>query len=354
MARIGVIGAGAVGGSLAGFMTQGGEDVTLVDPWREHVEAMRTHGLLLDGLRGEHRVPVNAIHTDELDRIEGQFDILIVAVKSYDTRWATELMLPFVKDDTWVVSPQNGINELQIAPIVGAHRTVGCVTTISVAAMEPGHVTRTGSFSQSLQGKPIDFRVGELNGQVTARAEELARLFEPAGRTIVIDDLWGERWTKLCTNSMANPTAAMTGLASYEMRADERARRLMLKLGIETITVGRSMGYRVRPPLEEFELEDMERAATLGHAELEERFTGKPPAIPGRPSMAQDVIKGRPTEIDHINGFVVEQGRRIGVPTPFNAAIVPVVKGVESGEFQVGVENVERVESIARAEVARG
>ena len=120
MTRIGVIGAGAIGGSLGGSMALNGEDVTLVDTWRENVDTMRDTGLLLDGSAGEHRVEVNALHTDDLDHLSGSFDILIVAVKSYHTKWAVELMSPYIHEDTWVVSPQNSINELQIAPMVGA------------------------------------------------------------------------------------------------------------------------------------------------------------------------------------------------------------------------------------------
>ena len=258
-------------------------------------------------------------------------------------------MLPFITEDTWVVSPQNGINELQIAPIVGAERTLGCVTTISAAMMEPAHVTRTDSMAQALQTEPICFRVGELDGRVTERVERLAELFGPAGRTVVTEDLWGERWTKLSTNCMANPISAMTGLPSYDMRADDRARRTMFKIAVEAIRVGRAMGYRVKAPIGDFTLEDLRQAATEGHPSLEETFVGKPQKIPGRPSMAQDVIKGRPTEIDYLNGFVVEQGRRVGVPTPYNSAAVAVVKGIEAGEFDVGLENIGRVESMARA-----
>ena len=347
-----MIGVGAIGGSLAGFMALEGEDVTFIDQWRENVEAMRRNGLVLDGAVGEYRVEVDAFHTDELDRLDKldkKFDILVVAVKSYDTRWATELMLPFIEDDAWVVSCQNGINELQIAPIVGARRTVGCVPTISANMAEPGRITRTSSLAQSLQTDPICFSVGELDGRVTPRVEELARLFQPAGRTIITEDLWSERWTKLATNCMANAVSAMTGLASYEMRANERSRKMMLKCGIEAVKVGRASGYNVKSPVGSFTLEDLERAATVGHPEFEEAFIGEPPAIPGRPSMANDVIKGRPTEIDHLNGFAVEQGKRIGVPTPYNEAAVAVIKGIEAGEPHVGLGNLDRVESMVRA-----
>jgi 2-dehydropantoate 2-reductase len=350
MTSIGIIGVGAIGGSLSGFMALHGEDVTFIDPWRENVEAMRQSGLLLDG-SVEGRVTDMAVHhTDELGELpeDTRFDVLIVAVKSYDTRWATTTMLPFITDETWIVSPQNGINELQIAPIVGAERTVGCVTTISAGMMEPAHITRTDSMAQALQTEPLCFSVGELDGRVTDRVERLAELFAPAGRTVVTEDLWGERWTKLSTNCMANPISAMTGLPSYDMRANDEARVTMFRLAAEAVRVGRAMGYHVKAPIGGFTLEDLERAAVNGHPALEEKFVGKPQKIVGRPSMAQDVIKGRPTEIDYLNGFVVEQGLRIGVPTPYNSAATALVKGIEAGEFDVGLENLARVESMAR------
>ena len=351
MTSIGIIGVGAIGGSLAGFMALDGEDVTFIDPWRENVDAMRRSGLILDGSVEGRVTDMAAYHTDELGQIpkDRKFEVLIVAVKSYDTPWATRAMLPFITEDTWVVSPQNGINELQIAPIVGAERTLGCVTTISAAMMEPAHITRTDSMAQALQTEPICFRVGELDGRMTERVERLAELFRPAGRTVVTEDLWGERWTKLSTNCMANPISAMTGMSSYDMRADDRARRVMFKIAVEAIRVGRAMGYHVKTPIGDFTLEDLRQATTEGHPSLEKAFVGKPQKIPGRPSMAQDVIKGRPTEIDYLNGFVVEQGRRVGVPTLYNGAAVAVVKGIEAGEFDVGLENIGRIESMARA-----
>ncbi|MCI0440367.1 MAG: 2-dehydropantoate 2-reductase [Chloroflexi bacterium] len=353
MAKIGVIGAGAIGGSLGGFMAKEGYDVTLIDPWRAHIEAMRENGLLLDGSTGEQRVEVNALHTDELDQIDGKFDILIVAVKSYDTKWALNLMMPYTHGDTIFVSPQNGINELQIAPIVGARRMVGCVTTISAGMYEPGHVTRTQGTGRSRSqtgADPIGFKVGELDGRVTPRVEELARIFSASARTVVTQDLWGERWTKLVTNSMVNATSAMTGLSGYELKANDGARKIVFKIGIETVNVGRTLGYNTEVPLGNYSLEDLERAASdEGYPELEKEYVGEPQTIPGRPSMAQDMMKGRKTEIDYLNGFVVDSGKRIGVPAPYNGAAQAVVKGIEAGEFQVGLENIERLESIARA-----
>ena len=141
--RIAIYGAGAVGASIGGFLAAAGEDVLLIDPYEEHVAAMQRGGLLLDGITGEHRVPVTALVPADLGGVAGAFDLVVIGVKSYDTVDAVERMLPFLRDDTWVVTPQNGLNELQIAPLVGAHRTLGCVTVIAATMTAPGHVTRT-------------------------------------------------------------------------------------------------------------------------------------------------------------------------------------------------------------------
>ena len=255
--RTAAIGVGAIGGTLAGFMSKEGENVLLIDPWREHVNAMNEKGLTLDGVVGEHIANVKAIHTEQIPNIEGTFDLIIVAVKSYDTKKAIEAMLPFMREDTWVVSPQNSINETQIAPLVGAERTLGCVTTISAEIYEPAHITRTGSVSQSLQKEPLCFKIGELNGEITPRVERIVELFSSAGRTVPTNDLWGKRWSKMVTNCMVNATAAMTGMMSHELRANEISRTQIMNLAIVTIRVGRSLGYNVVTPMGDFTLRDM-------------------------------------------------------------------------------------------------
>ena len=259
-------------------------------------------------------------------------------------------MLPFMNDETCVVSPQNSINETLIAPLVGAHRTIGCITTISAGLYEPGHITRTGSVSQSLQKEPICFTVGELNGEITERVQTIADLFSSAGKTMVTDDLWGQRWSKMVTNCMVNATAGITGLLSHEVRADKETRNQILNLAIETVKVGRTLGYNVKPPMGDFSLEDMEKGAgPEGNEELDRVLQGTPPEVPGRPSLAQDVMKGRKTEIDYLNGLVSDKGREIGVETPYSDAVTQVLKGVESGEFEVGMDNIQRVSNIVRA-----
>jgi len=255
-----------------------------------------------------------------------------------------------MNEESCVVSPQNSINETLIAPLVGAYRTIGCITTISAGLYEPGHIIRTGSVSQSLQKEPVCFTVGELNGEITERVQTIADLFNSAGKTLVTDDLWGQRWSKMVTNCMVNATAGMTGLMSHEVRADRETRNQILNLAIETVKVGRAFGYNVKPPMGDFSLEDMEKGAgPEGNEELDKVLQGTPPEVPGRPSLAQDVMKGRKTEIDYLNGLVSDKGKEIGVDTPYSDAVTQVLKAVESGEFGVGMDNIKRVSDIVRS-----
>ena len=128
--RTATIGVGAIAGTLAGFMAKAGNDVLMIDSWKEHVETMNEKGLILDGIVGDHLVKVNAIHTDEIPNISDTFDMVIVGVKSYDTENAIKAMLPFMNEETCVVSPQNSINETLIAPVSYTHLTLPTICSV--------------------------------------------------------------------------------------------------------------------------------------------------------------------------------------------------------------------------------
>ena len=131
-----------MGGIVAIGLHRGGNDVTIIDPWRPHVEAIRTVGLLMTegytGARTEWRGVIPALHTDELDQVEGKLDIVVLSVKGYNTRKYAELIRPYLADDAMVVSVQNGINEPIIAEVVGPERTIGCETLMAAQTWEPG------------------------------------------------------------------------------------------------------------------------------------------------------------------------------------------------------------------------
>jgi 2-dehydropantoate 2-reductase len=342
-----VVGAGAIGGYAGAHMTRAGHDVTFIDPWPEHVEYMRAHGLQISGLTEaeRHSIPVKALHVTEVQRFarERPIDIVFMCVKSYDTEWATQLVKPYLAPEAYVVSLQNCVNEERIAGIVGWGKTLGCIASLVAAELyAPGHVKRTVPMGGD---KHMVFRVGEVHGRVTRRATEVAELLRAADSSKVTANLWGERWSKLVVNSMRNGLSAATGLSGNERDLADGPRRLSIRLGSEAVRVGQALGYQ----LEKMLGMDPETLARAGEgskdalAEITETLVenAKKRSDEQRPSMAQDMAKGRRTETDFINGYVAERGAYIGVPAPTHAKMNEAVKRVERGEAPAGVEVVE-------------
>ena len=338
--KIAVVGTGAVGGYAGAHMAKAGEEVVFLDPWPEHVERMRSHGLRVTHAKEvpEFTVPVRALHLTDAQQLskEKPIDIAFVCTKSYDTAWATMLIRQYLAADGYVVSLQNCMNEETIAGIVGWGKTLGCIASlITVNLFEPGHVNRGAGKGGTHH---TVFRTGEVHGRITDRAHEVARLVGYADSAKVTANLWGERWSKLVANVMANGLSACTGLSGGEMLESEPVRRFQTRLGSEAIRVGQALGYELEeilhvPP------ETVARAgegdATATRALDEQRFKDRGRTAPGqRPSMGQDMMKGRRTEIEFLNGFVVREGQKVGIECRANAVLTDIVKRVERGELK--------------------
>lgn len=341
--RIVFMGAGAVGGYVGGHLARAGEDVTLIDPWPEHIEYIKHNGIQLSGTQGEHSVKVNALHLHEVQSLfKTPVDIAFVCTKSYDTEWATSMIKQYLAPSGFIVSLQNSINEERIAHIVGWGKVVGCIaSTIGVDAFKAGHVMRTlqpGGSSYTV------FRVGEVHGRITPRVEELARMLTAVDSAKATTNLWGERWSKLVINSMGNGVSASTGLNSKGMVEQETTRRLSIRLGGEAVRVGQALGFE----LETIRGQPAEKwvAASEGDAAALEEIEGimlagtKRMTEAGRPSTGQDIVKGRRTEIDFINGLVAAKGEEVGIPAPTHAALTELVRRVERGEIEPSPDNV--------------
>jgi 2-dehydropantoate 2-reductase len=336
--RIGIIGAGAIGSIVGGLLTKAGQDVTLIDQWPEHVEAMKRHGLRLSGTCGEHLIPVTALHLHEAQSVREPFDAVFIAVKSYDTEWATQLGLGYLKQpDGFVVDFQNGVNDERVAALAGKARSLGCVITIGAGMYEPGHAIRTDT------GK-IGFKVGEHDGAETARARRLAEIMNAVAPTKVTANLWGERWSKLSVNCMANPLAGLSGLGSAEVRSLPGPSRIAIHLAAEVIQVGRARGYEVEPIFGIEAQRFVDAAAGRGYDAVAADMAASAKSLSGgRPSLLQDVMKGRRTEIDYLNGYVCEQGRQTGVKTPVNDAVVEAVRSYGVGKLKPDPKNLDPI-----------
>ena len=344
--RIVFMGAGGVGAYVGGHLARAGEDVTLIDPWPEHIDTIKHAGLHLSGTQGEHTVRVNALHLHEVQSLhKTPVDIAFICTKSYDTEWATMMIKQYLAPNAFVVSLQNSINEERIAAIVGWGKTLGCIaSTIGVDAFKAGHVMRT--IQPGGPGYTV-FRVGEVHGRITPRVEMLADMLSNVDSAKATTNLWGERWSKLTINSMGNGVSASTGLNSKGMTELELTRRLSIRLGGEAVQVGKALGYELESirgmPAEKWvdaakgdpaALEEIEGTMLAGTKRMTEA---------GRPSTGQDIIKGRRTEIEYINGLVATKGAEVGVPAPTHAALTEVVKRVERGEIDPSPENVANI-----------
>jgi 2-dehydropantoate 2-reductase len=228
------------------------------------------------------------------------------------------------------------MNEETIANVVGWGKTVGCIaSSITVDLCEPGHVRRAAGKSGS---RHTVFRTGEVHGRVTDRVKEICRLVSLADSAMVTENLWGERWSKLVTNVMGNGLSACTGMIGKDMVQNDAIRHFSARLGSEAIRVGQALGYE----LEEIQHLDPEIIARAGEGDAaatrhyDEHRLKEVSGGGGehRPSMGQDMVKGRRTEIEFLNGMVAKKGDEIGIATPANVVLTDIVKRVERGDLK--------------------
>jgi 2-dehydropantoate 2-reductase len=346
--RIAVVGTGAVGGYIAAHLVAAKQhDVVVIDGWPEHVEAIRSQGLRIVGMvpseSFQTRIP--AMHITEVQKLakEAPIDIAIVSVKSYDSLWATALIAPYLAPAGYVVSAQNGINEDRIASVVGWDRTVGCVVgnNFAVDLIEAGVVKRTMPRDTSVKS----LELGEVHGRITPRLNELLAIMKCVDSCSITNNLWGVRWSKLCVNGMRNALSAVTGMNGNERDSHDQVRRVSIRLGSEAVRVGQALGYQLesmaRIPAAQFAAAPDDPAAM---AEIEEALIrgtkGSARSNDQRPSMGQDMQKGRRTEIDFLNGLIVSRGKEVGCPTPTHERMVELVGQIERGQVIPRPENV--------------
>ena len=337
------IGAGAIGSYLGSFLSRAGHDVTLVDPWAEQVEAIRKKGISVTGPHDPFEAHPKAFHLNESQRLPRDFEIAFVAMKVYDTAWAAQLALRHLAPNGFIVASENCWPDPIVASVAGASRSLGLIMSkIGVAVWKPGQVERGAEKGQGT-GHDV-FRVGEHDGRITPRAKELAEILSVVDGSQVTENLWGERWSKLCANAMGNPVQGMSTLGSFDIASSEVGRAITIHLASESARVGLALGYRIP----KFNGNTAEQWAAADRRDVYEALDKQltPTGTGGRnwrASMGQDVTKGRPTEIDYMNGHVVAKGREVGVPTPVSAATVEMVREVDAGTRKPDPQNIGHV-----------
>jgi len=329
--KIAVLGTGANGSCVAADLTNAGLDVVLIDQWPAHVEAMRARGLHVTLRQGEIHARVRAHHLCDLVSMHQEFDVVFLVTKAYDTRWHCELIRPFLKPDGFVVGLQNAMTAGVIADVVGPHRTLACVPELSSYCFVPGEIKRNTAPERTW------FALGSFHPSTDGREEEVARILRHAGKVEVRSDIIAAKYMKLVLNSMTLGTMAMTGGELADAQP-EGMQEFMMRLGSESLAVGEALGHPIVPVF------GLTKAEIEGANNLLQKLIDKinHDIGPGRGANTtlQDHIKGRLSEIDLINGLVVEEGAKRGIATPANATMVEITRRIYVGELKPDPSNL--------------
>jgi len=326
-----VVGAGAIGSCVTASLTDAGEDVVVVDQWPQHVEAMKQNGLRIVTKEADTTTQVKACHLCELATFEPEFDIAFITVKSYDTQWMAKYIATYLKPDGVLVGLQNAFNDDANAEMVGRERTMGCVVELSCEIFTPGMVQRNTVPSGTW------FSVGELDGSTTPRLLEAQLLLKHVGKCDTTDNIQGAKWTKLIANSMTCPFSSL-GLKNWEAVKLPGMFEFSVECGKESFAVGQAMGFRIEPLFgltnEQISKDSDEAITTVMRKMVQDVGPN------ARTHAAQDHAKGRRSEIEYINGRVVLEGARLGIPTPYNHAVCEVARRTHRGLVRLDPSNL--------------
>ncbi len=301
--KIAVIGAGAMGSIFGGHLKEVGEDVTFIDIYKEHMEKVSKDGLYIEMPDGTSKV-IKGIKTATSTEGLPKMDLIIIFVKSTITKEAAKEALPLVKDNTLFLTLQNGLgNGEAIAEVVGKEKVLLGVTTCGGTFLGPGKVRFAGKGDTFIGG----LKIGKEKVLPIVNVFNRAKL--PA---YYREDVIGLVWDKLFVNVAINPVTAITGLKNGELLNYDETKAIMKGLVEEAVAVAEKRGVK----------RDVEEV--YNHALEVAEKTAK-----NMSSMLQDITKGRKTEIDTINGKIVEYGREVGVSTPYNEMVTYLIKVLE-------------------------
>jgi len=301
--KIAIVGPGAMGCLYASLLAKSKEEVWLVDKDFERALKIKEGGLTLETASGKSNLAVKA--TADIKEIS-EAGLVIISVKSYDTKVAITRVKPLVGNDTLVLTLQNGLGNIEIiSEAVGAERVIGGVTSMGSTLIGHGHVRHAG------EGDTI---IGRLDGRTPVDLRHIREVFNKAGIVTKISrDIKGLLWSKLIINIGINALTAITRLTNGRLLEFENTRKILR----EAVSEATRIAKRKRIKL----IYDDPLAKTEAVCEATAENVS---------SMLQDVLKKKRTEIDFINGVIVRQGQELGIPVPVNALLAGLVKTIES------------------------
>lgn len=332
-----IIGAGAIGGTIGAYMLRGGEEVLFVEQDQAHVAAINQNGLSINGYAESFTVPARAITPDQLPTAFAPASLrrVILATKAQATRSATEMIRPYLAPDGYILSAQNGLNELSIQALVGAQRTIGCFVNFSADYLEPGLIHFGG---------PGAFYIGELDGCQTDRLRELrtALAHWGGGPVHITDNIWGYLWGKLGYGAILFATALSNlsmadAIDQYRTPLVALAREVIAVADAEGVTSIGFDGYDPNLYRRTGNVNDPDLAASLDYLVSLRRRDKKTHS-----GIWRDLaVRKRKTELDPQMTLIAERGHIHGVPTPRLNRLIVMLRQIEAGTRPLDTANLE-------------
>lgn len=334
--KILIIGAGAIGGVCAALIAREGYDCTIITKYPELAEKTEKEGLKVSGIKGEMQVKMKAFAT--IPELKEKYDIVLLATKATDMIAATKELLPFLHVDSKLVSLQNGICEEMLAEVTGADRVVGCVVGWGATMHVPGVLEMTS------EG---EFVIGTIDGRPKESLAEIKKLLSLIVPVELSHDIIASLYSKLIINSCITSLGAVCGLYLGEMLSKKKIRNLFIEIMREAMSVAAAMKMKVPPYANKIDYyKFLKNPVFFGnfYRHLLIRIIGfKYRRL--KSSMLQSLERGNKTEIDFLNGFIVQKGLEYGIFTPVNSKIVDMIKEIERGKRKISEKNFEEFEN---------
>lgn len=329
--RIAIYGAGSLGTILGAYISKASVSIDLINRNKAHIEALNTQGAQVVGTV-QFTQPVVAYTPEEM---RGQYDILFLMTKQQHNTEVVTMLKDFLAPDGVLVTFQNGLPEVQIASILGEQRVLGC-TVAWGATMQSAGVCELTSEPDALS-----FSLGAISANRSKHFAKVKELLELMGTVDIEDNYLGTRWSKLLINASFSGMSAVLGCTFGEAAKPRASRRIVQALIKECIDVCQAGGIRIEP------VQGKDIVALLNYKNsIKKAFSYFiiPIAIRKhaklKASMLQDIEKGKPTEVDAINGAVSDYGRKVSCPTPMNDRVVDIIHRIERGELHPSFDNL--------------
>ncbi len=335
--KIVIVGAGAVGGVIAGYLSHFNYNIQLVCKHREILESIENNGLRIEGIK-DHIISYPDTVID-VSQITEKPDIVFLATKANDVKEVAQIIVPFLKDDTVVVSLQNGICVDLIAEVVQPERTVGCVVGWSAMMLIPGRLELTSDG---------EFIIGELDGEVTHRLLIIKSMLEKIFKVKISTNIYGVLYSKLIINSCITTLGAISGLYLRELLNLDIVRTIFLHVLTEAVQVAKVAQIKLEKisgkiDLYKFVLTSKELHSNFSFSLLKKHLMIQLIGLKYRrlkSSSLQSLEQAKLTEIDYLNGYIVKKAQQFNIPVPINEKLVSIVKNIEAGKMKIERKNL--------------